>query len=201
MATNIAVLASGNGSNAQNIFELVKNNASLNIACVVTDNPEAGVIKRSKDFGIPVYLVAKDKKESKQKHEERILKQLDKLSIKWVLLAGYMRILTKNFINHYFDEKLNEARIVNIHPSLLPAHKGLRAYEKAYSNKDKDVGVTLHFIESEVDSGKIIFQKRFYPDYSQNIEKFKEKGFEKEFECYRLFLNLFNSNGEFLWNK
>ena len=149
---NCAVFISGRGSNLKSILKYSKKKLSkINIKLIVSNNRNTqGVIfaKKNKiNFIIVNY-------KNINKAERKILYHLKKYKIKYIFLAGFMKILSKNFINKFKN------KILNIHPSLLPQYKGLNTHERAIKNKEKFSGCTIHFVNEKLDSGKIILQKK-----------------------------------------
>jgi phosphoribosylglycinamide formyltransferase-1 len=146
-----AVLISGTGSNLKNLIKFSKiKNSPISIDLIVSNTPKAKGLKFSNQFNIKKYVSSfKNSKIA----ESKILDLLNKNNIKFICLAGFMRILSKNFIKKF------SGKIVNMHPSLLPKYKGLDTHAKAIQNKDKIAGCTVHFVTAKLDSGKIILQK------------------------------------------
>ena len=179
----IAILASGTGSNALALIQKAKTLKHIEITVIITDQPRAGVTEHAKDHHIPYFEIPKNRL-SKIEHEQKILKTLNKHEIDWIFLAGYMRLLSSDFINVFYSEKLGEAKIVNIHPSLLPKYPGLDAFERAFESQDKESGITLHFVDSGMDTGKIIKQKSFEKFKDDTLEDFKKRGQSIEHEIY-----------------
>lgn len=194
--TRFAIFASGNGSNAQNIIEYLRGSYSLEVAIVIIDNPDAYVIQRCLHLGVDYKVIPFSKEKGKAIHESEIIEVLKTYHVKWILLAGYMRILSSQFLSSFHDGSLSEARVVNIHPSLLPLYPGLNSYERAFEDKVTEAGVTIHFVDSGIDTGNIILQRKFRTEGLNNIEDFKKTGFENEFLAYREFLEMFNEAGE-----
>ena len=129
-----AVLASGEGTNAQALVLHAQGNPDkLNICCVITDQPSAGVIARLGRLGIPIHLVPFERRaletvaETKTRHEAAILEKLVPYSVEWIFLAGYMRILSPDFVNRFTPPGRSLSCILNIHPALLPDFPGLDA--------------------------------------------------------------------------
>lgn len=150
---NIAVFASGNGSNFEAIAKTKYK--KIKIKLLITDKEDAYCIERSKRLNIPYFVFPYKKFKSKKEYEESILKKLKEEQIDVIVLAGYMRILEETILNAY------ENKIINIHPSLLPAFKGMNAIEEAYKAKVKIIGITVHYVNSELDGGEIIAQECF----------------------------------------
>ncbi|MDD3382218.1 MAG: phosphoribosylglycinamide formyltransferase [Bacilli bacterium] len=150
---NIAVFASGNGSN----FEAIAKTKfkKIKIKLLITDKENAYCIERSKKLNIPYSVFPFKSFKTKKEYEESILKKLKDDNIDFIVLAGYMRILEDTILDAY------ENKIINIHPSLLPAFKGRHAIEEAYNAKVKIIGITIHYVNKELDSGEIIAQECF----------------------------------------
>jgi len=193
---NFAIFASGNGSNAQNIIEFLAEKESMNAVCVVTDNRDAYVIERCRALGTECVVIPFEKGMKKSCHEGKIRSYLKEKNVDWILLAGYMRILSNRFIDEFYDQILKQARIVNIHPSLLPCYPGLNSYERAFNDKVPLSGVTLHYVDAGIDTGKIILQKSFKSKAIKSLDEFKETGLKLEYQAYRQFLNMFLETGE-----
>ena len=149
---NIAVFISGNGSNLKNlIIDSLKKRSKYNIKLVISNNVSARGLLYAKKFKIKKKIISYlNKKDA----EKTILTELKKNKIQLICLAGFMKILSKNFIKKF------KGRILNIHPSLLPKYKGLNTHRRAIDNKEKYSGCTVHFVNSRLDSGKIILQKK-----------------------------------------
>lgn len=183
-----AIFASGNGTNAENILRHCNEMPGIDAVMVLTDQPSAGVIERARKFGTPCEVVARQKGASKEDHEKSILDTLARNGVEWIFLAGYMRILSPAFLHKFYDEQLGVNRVVNIHPSLLPAFPGMDSYLKAYNAGVKIAGVTLHFVDETVDGGPIILQRSFERDDNEEFNAFRARGMRLEYEIYAEFL-------------
>ena len=151
----IVVLISGNGSNLQAIIDHCESgNINGEITCVVSNKDDAYGIQRAEASNIKTEIINEDKFESRKDFNEELFNLLLNLNADLIVLAGFMKILSKSFIKNF------KGKILNIHPSLLPKYKGLNTHEKAIKNKDKYSGCTVHFVNSKLDSGKIINQKK-----------------------------------------
>ena len=147
-----AVFISGSGSNLKSLIKFSKiKNSPISIDIIISDNSKAKGLKYGKIFKIKKKVF--DYK-NKNLSEKKILFLLAKNKIDLICLAGFMKILSKSFINKF------KGKILNIHPSLLPKYKGLNTHERAIRNKDKYSGCTVHFVNSRLDSGEIINQKK-----------------------------------------
>lgn len=153
MEAKIAVFASGSGSNFQAIAESIeRGELTANIGLVLTDKPGAFVVTRAKKMGIPVWELSPKSFESKEAYEAKIIEVLQGQSIDWIILAGYMRLIGDTLLSAY------ENRIINIHPSLLPSFPGKDAIGQALEHGVKITGVTVHYVDAGMDTGKIIAQ-------------------------------------------
>jgi len=152
-----AIFISGTGSNLKSLIKFSKLKKSpIIIKMIVSNNPQAKGLKYSK-----IYKIKKKVFDFKNiLSEKKAINELKKNDIDLICLAGFMKILSKRFIKNF------RGKILNIHPSLLPKYKGLKTHEKAIKNKDRYSGCTVHFVNSKLDSGKIIDQKKV------KIEKF-----------------------------
>ena len=147
-----AVFISGTGSNLKNLIKFsLKKVSPIEVSLIVSNNIKAKGLKFAKLYKIKkkVYNY-----EEKKISEKKILKDLSLNNIKLICLAGFMKILSKDFIRKF------KGKILNIHPSLLPKYKGLNTHHRAIQNKEKYSGCTVHLVSSKLDSGKIILQKK-----------------------------------------
>ena len=149
---NCAVFISGRGSNLKSILKYSKKKSSkINIKLIVSNKRNAhGIIFAKKNKINFIIINYKNIK----KGDKKILYHLKKYKIRYIFLAGFMKILSKNFIKKFKN------KIINIHPSLLPKYKGLNTHERVIKNKEKFSGCTVHFVNEKLDSGKIILQKK-----------------------------------------
>ena len=150
---NIAVLASGEGSNFQVLIDLCKTKKlDIDIKLLITNKENAGCMKRAIKSNIPNFLILEKNYENKEKFEAEIIKILKESNVELIVMAGWMKIASEKFVNIFKD------RIINIHPSLLPSFKGVDAIQQAMDNKVTITGCTVHYVQKEVDSGSIIIQ-------------------------------------------
>lgn len=151
---NFAVFASGSGSNFQSIVDAVsRNEIPGKCRLLICDKPEAKVLKRAEQAGIPAIVFDPKKFESKADYEQAILEKLKEYQIQFIALAGYMRLVGSVLLDAY------DRKIVNVHPSLLPAFPGLDAVGQAIKAGVKVTGVTIHYVDSGMDTGPIIAQQ------------------------------------------
>ena len=164
--TNIAVFISGTGTNFKNLIQYsIKKKSKFKIKLVVSNNSNARGLEYAKKFKIKKKIINYKNLINSEIH---ILNDLNKENINIICLAGFMRILTANFIKKF------KGKIINIHPSLLPKYKGLNTHQRALDNKEKYSGCTVHYVNSKLDAGKIILQKKvkiFKNDSSEKLSK------------------------------
>jgi phosphoribosylglycinamide formyltransferase 1 len=194
----VAVFASGRGSNLEAILGSTKRGEiNAEVVAVVVNNPNANAIMIGEEYGVPV-IVSDHRDFTKEfsrkggcnqyfqmrKHEDDIEKELEKYSPELIALAGYMRILTDDFIAKRYNSRKNLPGIINIHPSLLPAFPGRRGYKDALSYGAKWTGVTVHFVDQGTDTGPIIAQEivPILPDDS--VESLERRGLAVEHRIY-----------------
>jgi phosphoribosylglycinamide formyltransferase-1 len=147
-----AVFISGTGSNLKSLIQFSKKkNSPISIELIISDNPKAKGLKFGKIFKISKKVF---NYKNKIIAEKKIISEINNEKIKLICLAGFMRILSKNFIKRF------KGKILNIHPSLLPKYKGLNTHQRAISNNEKYSGCTVHVVNSRLDAGKIILQKK-----------------------------------------
>ncbi len=151
---NIAVFASGRGTNFAAIIRAVKRRViKANLSLLVCDQPAALAIRRAKAAGIAVALVERKGFAGKQEFEAKIIERLRKDKIDLIVLAGFMRMLSPQFVRTF------KGRIINIHPALLPSFKGTEGIKDAFAYGAKMTGVTVHFVDEQMDHGPIILQQ------------------------------------------
>lgn len=168
----IAAFASGNGSN---VSALVEN--GINIELIICNNPNGYVIERASALGIKCIVIPTKCREVSE-YESQMLEVLLMHDIELILLAGYMRIIGPTLLEKY------EGDIINIHPSLLPSFKGAHAIQDAFEYGVKISGVTVHFIDSEMDEGTIIMQRAIEIEDTDDLETFESKVHEAEHNIY-----------------
>ena len=188
--TPIAILASGTGSNFEAIADAVASGElNAKILALVCDVPGAPVLAKAKARGIPAIDVpfppssagAMDVR--RQRHEEELLSKLRALEPRFLVMAGYMRIVTPRLIEAFRSER-GYTRIVNIHPSLLPAFPGVKSYAQAFRFGVKVTGVTVHLVEPDVDSGPICAQEAFSIADCRSVDEVEARGHAVEHRIY-----------------
>jgi phosphoribosylglycinamide formyltransferase 1 len=162
----IAVLVSGSGTNLQALIDSVHGD-QIEIACVAASRPDAAALERAERAGIEAGVFAGDKLAGREARDAALADWLEERSVQLVVLAGWMELLGQAFIRRF------AGRIINVHPSLLPAFAGLRAIAQAVEHGVKVTGVTVHFVDEGVDTGAIVLQEALelsYPDAIADIE-------------------------------
>ncbi len=171
-----AIFISGTGTNLRNLikFSLLKN-SPISINFVISNNFDAKGLIISKKYKINSKVF---NYKNKSRAENLILNNLKKNKIRLICLAGFMKILSKNFIKRF------KGKIINIHPSLLPKYKGLNTHNRAINNKEKFSGCTVHFVNSNLDAGKIILQKKVKITKNDDPESLAKKILKQEHILY-----------------
>ena len=147
-----AVFISGTGSNLKSLIKFSKTNKSpISIEFIISNNPKAKGLRYAKNYNIKKRVI---NFKNKNLTENNLLSVLKKNNIELICLAGFLKILSKNFIKNF------KGKILNIHPSLLPKYKGLNTHKRVLNNKEKYSGCTVHFVNTKLDSGKIIMQNK-----------------------------------------
>ena len=179
-----AVFISGTGSNLKSLIKFSKLKKSpISINLIISNNPKSKGLKYAYTFKIKKKVFTF----KNISDEKKILFELKKDKINLICLAGFMKILSKGFIKNF------KGKILNIHPSLLPKYKGLNTHEKAIKNKDKYSGCTVHFVNSKLDSGKIIIQKKVKIKKNDTAKSLAKKILVQEHKLYpRAILKIFS---------
>lgn len=176
---NVAVFASGSGSNFQAIIDAVKDGKlEANICLLICDKVGAFVIERATQEKIPSFVFSAKDYTNKAEYETEILEKLRAEKIDYIVLAGYMRLIGPTLLKEF------EGQIINIHPSLLPAFPGKDAIGQALAAGVKVSGVTIHFVDDGMDTGPIIAQKAIEVSADETIETLQEKIHAIEHELY-----------------
>lgn len=149
----IAIFASGSGSNAQRLMEHYKKSEEVEIALILTNNPDAYVLQRADNFEVPTHIFSKEELED----PEKVLRLLLTMKVDFIVLAGFLLLIPAFIIEHF------PQRIINIHPALLPKYGGKgffgkKVHEAVLKNKEKESGITIHYVNEKYDEGNIILQ-------------------------------------------
>ena len=181
------ILISGNGSNLQSLIDNAKK-IDLEICSVISNKEDAFGLKRAERANISTNFVDPNRFESREDFDKQLIAIIDELDIGLIILAGYMRILSSDFINHY------AGKILNIHPSLLPKFPGLNTHRKAIDAKEKYHGATVHFATEELDGGPIISQEIVEIDLIDTEYSLAQKVLEKEHILYPRVIHWYTQN-------
>ena len=174
--TRTAVFISGKGSNLENLIKFSKKkNSPISVNLIISNTSYAKGLKYSRKYNIQKKII---NFKNKKLAEKKVFKFLLKKNIKLICLAGFMKILSKNFIKKF------KGKIINIHPSLLPKYKGLNTHKKAIENNDIFAGCSVHFVTAKIDSGKIIIQKKVKIKKNDTINSLSKKVLKKEHLLY-----------------
>lgn len=173
---NIAVFASGSGTNFENIVKADISNA--NIKLLIVDKEDAYAIKRAENCNIPYVYVNPKAFPSKKEYELKIMEYLQAYEIEMIVLAGYMRFIGEVLLNNY------PQKIINIHPAYLPNFPGAHGIKDAYDAKVKETGVTIHYVDEGVDTGEIIHQEKIAIDPTWSLETLEEHVHALEYKMY-----------------
>ena len=175
---SFAVFISGNGSNLQAIIEATQNGIiDGKICCVLSNKKEAYGLVRAQEANIPCIVIEHQNFKSREEFDNAIVQSLKEYAPDLVVLAGFMRILTPVFIRPYLG------KIINIHPSLLPKYPGLNTHQKVIDNEDAQHGVTVHFVDENLDNGPICAQSSMQVK-SKDVEELKKSIHELEHKLY-----------------
>ena len=173
----LGVLISGNGSNLQAIIDKFKDDDFIEISCVISNKENAYGLERASKENIDNFFVDHNHYDSRKDFELHLIDILERYNVDLIILAGFMRILSEYFVEKY------EGKLINIHPSLLPKHKGLNTHEKVLKEKDKLHGVTVHFVDSSLDGGPICAQSSFEVG-TKDVANLEEKVHQLEHKIY-----------------
>ena len=172
---NSSVFISGNGTNLKNLIEFSKKKSSpIKINIVISNNKKAYGIRYAKKNKIKFKIIDFAKK----REINNLLKILEFNNIKLICLAGFLKILSKDFIKSF------KGKIINIHPSLLPKYKGLNTHKRVLKNNEKFTGCSVHFVNEKLDCGKIILQKKIKIFKKDNVKSLKIRVLKEEYKLY-----------------
>lgn len=193
---NAIALISGSGSNLQAIIDAAKNKEiDLKIETVISNVPDAKGLRRAENENIPAFCLNNKDFSNRIAFDKNLLEEIQKYSTKFIILAGFMRILTPEFINQY------EGLIINIHPSLLPKYPGLNTHQKAIDAGDKWHGCTVHIVTEELDGGPPIIQGKVPVNKCDDAKSLAARVLEIEHQIYKEALKLLISNELIYKNK
>lgn len=179
MSVAFGVLVSGNGTNLQAILDAVSaGSLAARVACVISNRTEAMALERASRAGVPALTIRHQTFESREAFDRALIAALREHGVDWVVLAGFMRVLTPELLRAF------PGRVVNIHPSLLPAFPGRDAQRQALEHGVKVTGCTVHFVDEGVDSGPIIAQRAVEVRPSDTVATLSERIHQAEHELF-----------------
>jgi len=183
---NLAVLASGRGGNLQAIIKSIKGGQiKAHLKVVISDKEDAYALEHAREANIPTAFINPKDFNDRESYDRAVVERLQEFKIDFIVLAGYMRLVSSYFIRQYPD------KILNIHPSLLPAFKGTHAIKDAFDHGVKVTGPTVHFVVDEVDGGPIILQEPVPIGPEDTLESLEEKIHQAEHRIYPKAIDLF----------
>tara|TARA_B100000123_G_scaffold173972_1_gene129185 strand:+ start:466 stop:1047 length:582 start_codon:yes stop_codon:yes gene_type:complete len=183
---NTSVFISGNGTNLKNLIKFSKTyNSPIKINIVISNKKNAYGIRYAKKNKIKIKIIDF----SKKREIIHLLKVLELNNIRLICLAGFLKILSKDFIKSF------KGKIINIHPSLLPKYKGLNTHKRVLENNEKNTGCSVHFVNEKLDSGKIILQKKIKIFKKDNVKSLKKRVLKEEYKLYpKSIIKIFSNN-------
>lgn len=184
---NIVVLISGSGSNLQAILDATANDQHCRVVGVLSNKESAFGIERAKKAGIETAVIDHTRFESRLAFDRALIDKIDAWQADLVVLAGFMRILTDEFVQHF------NGRLLNIHPSLLPKYKGTNTHQRALDAGDTEHGCTVHFVSEELDGGAAIIQAATRIEQGDTVDSLINKVHKLEHEIYPIAVSWFAS--------
>ncbi len=182
---SFVVLISGSGSNLQAIIDAVKNGEiKAEISAVISNRADAGGLKRAQNAGIDTFVIDHNNFKDRESFDHALMHCIDKQQPDLIILAGFMRILSDAFIQHY------QNRLLNIHPSLLPHYKGLNTHQRVLDAGDKKHGATVHMVSAELDSGSMVIQAEVPVLPEDSRETLAQRVLTEEHKIYPLAISL-----------
>ncbi len=176
---NVVVLISGNGSNLQAMIDNINaGHVDATISCVISNNADAYGLARAQHANIPTAMLNHKDYTDRASYDNALTKLIDGYQPDLVALAGFMRILGDDIVDHFKN------RMINIHPSLLPKYRGLHTHEQVIANGDKEHGCSIHFVTSELDSGPVIKQAKLTVSPDDTVESLKQRIHQLEHKLY-----------------
>lgn len=189
-ALKLAVLISGNGSNLQALIDASAQGAPFTIEQVISNRPNAYGLVRAAEAGITQHCIDHQDFADRESFERALIQQIDQSAVDWIVLAGFMRRLTPQFVQHY------PQRILNIHPSLLPKYPGLNTHQRAIDAGDRQHGVSVHIVTNELDQGPILAQAHCDITATDTADSLKAKVHRLEHQLYPKVLSRLAQPGE-----
>lgn len=181
----IVVLLSGSGTNLQAIIESFHASPHAELVAAISNRTEAKGLLVAQAAGIPTAVLSHGDYADRDEFDQALMERVDSYTPDLVVLAGFMRILTPEFVKHY------EGRLLNIHPSLLPRHRGLKTHQRALDAGDLEHGATVHFVTAELDGGPSVLQARIRVEPEDTAETLAARTLLREHEIYPLAIHWF----------
>lgn len=176
---NIVVLISGGGTNLQAIIDAISTgNLDANISAVISNRPDVKGLVRAQSAGISSITLDHTQFDSREAFDQQLMKKIDEHQPDLIVLAGFMRILTDKFVDHF------NGRMLNIHPSLLPEFRGLNTHQRALDEKVKQHGVTVHYVSNELDGGPLVLQAVIDVHADDTAESLQQRVHQQEHIIY-----------------
>lgn len=183
---SIVVLISGSGSNLQAILDAIdRGEIDGRVTAVVSNRPEAYGLERAREYGIPTEVIRHSDYDDREAFDQALMAAIDAHAPGLVVLAGFMRILTPAFVDHY------AGRLLNIHPSLLPAYRGLNTHERALADAVTEHGASVHFVTGELDGGPVVLQAGIPVFEGDTPTELAQRVLKKEHQLYPLVVQWF----------
>jgi phosphoribosylglycinamide formyltransferase-1 len=175
----LVILISGRGSNMRSILDAAKaGSLDVDISVVISNRPDAAGLAFAAEEGIETAVIDHKQFESREQFDEALATKIDEYQPDFVILAGFMRILTEGFVSHF------AGRLINIHPSLLPKFKGLHTHQRAIDAGENEHGASVHFVTAELDDGPVILQARVPVLADDNADTLAARVLEQEHLLY-----------------
>jgi phosphoribosylglycinamide formyltransferase 1 len=166
---NIVTLISGNGSNLQAIIDAIADGLPVTISAVISNRPSAFGLTRASNAGIPAITIDHTTYASREAFDLKLQQTIDAYNPDYIVLAGFMRLLSADFVRHF------KGKILNIHPSLLPKYPGLNTHQRAIDAGDTQHGATVHYVTEDLDAGPIIDQARCHIEKTDTADILQKK--------------------------
>jgi phosphoribosylglycinamide formyltransferase-1 len=199
---SIVVLISGGGSNLQSLIDAIKNHRlNAKICAVISNKANIFGLERAKKAQIPTHIIDHKCYVNRQQFDQELTRCINFYQPQLIVLAGFMRILTEEFVTHF------SAKMINIHPSLLPKYRGLNTHQRALKSGDSRHGLTIHYVSAELDGGPIILQKSVAILANDNETTLAERVLKEEHIAYPKVIQWFAQNrlqlvnNKIIWNK
>lgn len=191
----LIVLLSGQGSNLQAIIDRInQGELAATICCVISDKKDAYGLTRAQQHGIPGQIIETSPGETRIDYDQRLASLIDDFQPDWIILAGFMRILSTGFVERY------QGRLINIHPSLLPKYKGLNTHQRVLDAGETEHGASVHIVTPELDDGPVISQEKITIHPDDNAESLKQRIHRVEHQLFPASIKLLCS-GRISYNK